>query len=394
MRDARPGKALTDVAPPATTNPSAPSPTVSTRSADAPPARFRLGNRPPLTGIRAFGIWAVLIYHANFHTFPGAWQVLGMFFTLSGFLITAMLMGERQRTGRISLKHFYARRALRLLPPLGLSVALLSAYGLIHRVGNESARLWGDMLSTVFYVQDYRSALGHEPFWGFFAQAWSLSVEEQFYLVWSLLLVFALATRRRRASYAVVLTGIAASFADRTWISLAADPFTHATFARVYYAFDTRADALFLGCLMGLVATDGFLEGWSTRARRSLSVAALASTAVLVWVGLQVPLGSFSMTVWWLTATELLWAVVLLYFVVNPDGIGSRFVGLGVFVWMGDLSYTLYLVHWPIYVAMFPAPHAFALTEVERLALTLGIAIASWYLMEKKLRNLRRGALA
>ncbi|HLN06749.1 MAG TPA: acyltransferase, partial [Acidimicrobiales bacterium] len=123
---------------------------------------------------------SVLVYHSNFSTFPGAWQSLGMFFTLSGFLITAMLLKEGERNERISLKNFYSRRAVRLLPPLVLTSALLVIYCAFHPVARAAERVWGDIAGALFYFADYRSALGHEPFWGYFAQTWSLSVEEQF----------------------------------------------------------------------------------------------------------------------------------------------------------------------------------------------------------------------
>ncbi len=97
----------------------------ATTSSEPSPARprFRLGNRPPLTGFRAFALSTVLVYHSNFHTWPGSWIAIQMFFVLSGFLITAMLAAEGDRNGRVSLRSFYARRAARLLPPLVLTIA-------------------------------------------------------------------------------------------------------------------------------------------------------------------------------------------------------------------------------------------------------------------------------
>ena len=101
-------------------------------------------------------------------------------------------MGEHRRTGRISIRHFYARRALRLLPPLFITVALLGIYAAFVFVPDAGPRIWGDVLAAVFYYADFRSASGHEPFLGSLAQAWSLSIEEQFYVVWSLLLLVAI----------------------------------------------------------------------------------------------------------------------------------------------------------------------------------------------------------
>ena len=150
-------------------------PAGTTTGAGARP-RFRLGNRPPLTGFRAFALSTVLVYHSNFKTWPGAWIAIQMFFVLSGFLITAMLAAEGDRNGRVSLRSFYARRAARLLPPLLLTIGLILVYAEFVHVAEASTRVWGDSFAALFYYADYRQAFGHEPFFGYLAQTWSLSI--------------------------------------------------------------------------------------------------------------------------------------------------------------------------------------------------------------------------
>ena len=358
-------------------------------------ARFRLGNRPPLTGIRAILLVLVLGYHSNFHSFPGAWVALQVFFVLSGFLITAMLALESDRTGRISLRTFYARRAARLLPPLGLTVALIAAYaGLVH-VASAAGRVWGDIAAAVFYYADYREAFGHAAFFGYLAQTWSLSVEEQFYLVWSVLMVVALVAHRRRVAYALGIAGVVASTVTRLWIVLGAPRFDHAVFARVYYAFDTRADALFLGCLLGLAAADGHLEGWGRLARRAAAVAGLLAAASIAWTAFEVPLWTRDLTLWWLPIDSVAALVLIVHFIVNPVGISSRIVGTGLLVYFGNLSYTLYLLHWPVYLAISPSGTHWGYwpTELVRLAVCVAIASASWFGLERPLTRWRRRAL-
>ncbi|MDA8293788.1 MAG: acyltransferase [Actinomycetota bacterium] len=366
-------------------------------SATEGPARpqFHLGNRPPLTGIRAPLLFAVLAYHSNFRSFPGAWSALGVFFVLSGFLITAMLSGEGQRTGKVSLRHFYARRALRLLPPLFLTSAGIAIYAAFVPVADAAQRVWGDILAALFYYADYRQALGHAPFFGFLAQTWSLSVEEQFYVIWSVLMVAAVAVGRRRAAYGVGVLGVVASVADRVYLTLAPAHFTHLAFGRVYYAFDTRADALFLGCLLGLAAADGHLSGWGRSAKRVLGVAALASGALLVWTSLFVPLWTRSLLLFWMPASEVASAVLIVFFVVVPKGIGSRVVGNLLFVYIGNLSYTVYLVHFPVYLAISPGTMHWTYwpTQCLRVAVILAIAVPSWHFIERPLTRWRRRAL-
>ena len=265
---------LADAGPEDGAGSTAPAPSVDGGRDDPDGYRFRLGNRPPLTGVRALALFTVLTYHSNFKTLPGTWVALQVFFVLSGFLITAMLAGEGRRNGRISLGAFYARRGVRLVPPLLLTVALLAVYAHFVHVADAAQRLWGDSFAALFYYADYRQAFGHAPFFGYLAQTWSLSVEEQFYILWSLAMVVAVATNRRRLAYVFVVVGMLASTGDRLYLVYHAPRFDAAVFSRVYYAFDSRADALFLGCLLGLLAADGYLHGWARWARGLLTVAA------------------------------------------------------------------------------------------------------------------------
>ncbi len=366
---------------------------VAAQSSTAPSGgRFRLGNRPPLTGIRGFAIVIVLVFHSNFSTLPGAWATMSVFFVLSGFLITAMLMGDHQRSGRISLRNFYARRAVRLLPSLALTAVLLALYAAVVSVPDAPTRIWGDLSAAAFYVADFRSASGHEPLFGYLSQAWSLSIEEQFYLVWSLLLLVAILTRRRGAAYAVALSGIGISAVYGTSLILAASHFTRALTDEVYYGFGPRADALFVGCLLGLLACDDYFERLGAVARQMLVGLAVVSAALLGWIILAVSFGSRESLLVWLPLSIVLSAVVIVYFVVHPEGAGSQFVGLTPFVLLGNLSYTLYLVHWPIFVAVSPSSThwPFAAVEVVRLAIAATIALTSWYLVEKPLMDWRR----
>jgi peptidoglycan/LPS O-acetylase OafA/YrhL len=363
-----------------------------------PTAPFRLGNRPPLTGFRAFALTTVLVYHSNFRTWPGSWIAIQMFFVLSGFLITAMLAAEGDRNGRISLKGFYSRRAVRLLPPLVLTIALLAIYVSFVHVADASQRLWGDSAAALFYYADYRQAFGHAPFFGYLAQTWSLSVEEQFYIIWSVLIVAAVALHRRKLAYWFAIAGLVLSNVDRLWQAFGATHFNDAVFTRIYYAFDSRSDALFFGCLLGLMATDGFFTQWKRYSRRLLTAAALMSVGFLIWILYNAPLFQERMVVWWIPLTTLASATIIIYFVVCPKGVGSRFVGLGLFVFLGDLTYTLYLVHWPVYLILQPGPHGthwtYWPTEAVRLAVIFAIAIGSWYLIEKPLARWRRRSAA
>jgi peptidoglycan/LPS O-acetylase OafA/YrhL len=354
--------------------------------------QFRLGNRPPLTGIRAPVVLAVLVYHSNFTSLPGAWASVQVFFVLSGFLITSLLAREGSRRGRISLKRFYARRTARLLPPLALTVGLLAIYASFVPVADASQRVWGDSAAALFYYADYRQAFGHAPFFGYLAQTWSLSVEEQFYVAWSVLMVVSVWLRRRGLAYAFALLGLVASTGDRLWVLHSAAHYNGAVFSRAYYAFDTRADALLVGCLLGLLATDGFLDGWGARTKGLLAVAAALSGAFLIWILLYAPLSSENVLIWWLPATSVAFVFILVYLITSPQGWGSKALGIGVLVFIGELSYTLYLVHFPVFLALTPSvTHwSFWPTEVLRLVIVFAISAASWFAIERPLMRWRR----
>jgi peptidoglycan/LPS O-acetylase OafA/YrhL len=335
----------------------------------------------------------VLVYHADFGAMTGAWAALQIFFVLSGFLITYMLATEAQRNGRISLSGFYGRRAVRLLPPLFLAVAMVAIYASLVHVPDASQRVWGDSLAALFYYADYRLATGHGPFLGFFAQTWSLSVEEQFYIIWSILLVVVVSRGRRDLAYWLAGAGVILSAADRTWTVLSVPHFTEVVAFRAYYAFDTRADALFFGCILGLLAADGYLHRWPSWAYRALTVAAAAAAVFFIWVLFTVPVFGVATMVWWQPASTIASAILIIYFVLCPRSLGSRFVGLGLFVFLGELSYTIYVVHFGVYLALEPGPHgthwSFWPTELLRLAIILAIAAGSWFVIERPLARWR-----
>jgi peptidoglycan/LPS O-acetylase OafA/YrhL len=279
-----------------------------------------------------------------------------------------------------------------------LTIAGIIIYASFVHVADASARVYGDSAAAMFYYADYRQAFGHAPFFGYLAQTWSLSVEEQFYVIWSVLMVTAVSLRRRGLAYGFAAGGLALSIGDRLWQAYSAPHFDDAVFTRIYYAFDTRADALFLGCLLGLLATDGFLSSWKRWSARTLSVAAVASVAFMIWILFNSPLFQERMVVWWIPLTTIASAVIIVYFVICPKGLGSRFVGLGVFVFLGDLTYTLYLVHFPVYLALQPGADgthwSYWPTEVVRLAIIFAIAIGSWFLIEKPLLRWRQRSAA
>jgi peptidoglycan/LPS O-acetylase OafA/YrhL len=355
---------------------------------------FSLGKRPPLTGIRALALIPVVVYHSNYSWFPGSWISLQVFFVLSGFLITSLLAAEARRHDRISLKRFYSRRIVRLYPPMLLTVILLAVYSSFVHVTNASSRLWGDALAALFYYYNWREAFGHGAFLGYFGVCWSLAIEEQFYIIWAVLMVVAVAVHHRRLAYSIAVFGVIYGVIARM-LFVESSTFGPTVYERIYNGFDTRADALFLGCLLGLLANDGWLSNWAPWARRTLSVAGTFGFLCLAWATTQ----SFSL---FATATYVYFlataasVALIAHFVVSPASWLSRFAGLKPIVFVGNISYTIYLIHLPVYFAIMkygPKVHIGSFHWVLRWILCLiligTIATLSWFTIEKPLQRWR-----
>ncbi|MDP9406759.1 MAG: acyltransferase, partial [Actinomycetota bacterium] len=201
--------------------------TGQTASPDAPAAdasEDRLPQRPGLDGVRGLAVTAVLLFHGGVPWAAAGWLGVDAFLVLSGFLITTLLLGEHARTGRVALGAFWARRARRLLPALLVVTAAVVGQAALTSDDGVDAALRDDALATLAYVENRRLLLADDG--GYFAaggppsplrHAWSLSVEEQFYVVWPLLLLAVLATRWGRRHLPAVCAAGAACSALAAW---------------------------------------------------------------------------------------------------------------------------------------------------------------------------------
>jgi peptidoglycan/LPS O-acetylase OafA/YrhL len=322
---------------------------------------------PALDGIRAFAIIGVLGRHYEFRGGP-IWEAgnlgVDVFFVLSGFLITTLLLRERHGTGRISLRNFYARRALRLLPLL--AVVLLVSLG-IYFFTSESTLgrpTPSGILATAFYYANWFLVWGREGL-GVLSPAWSLSVEEQFYLVWPIVVVGLLALGAKRGVLlGVALGGAAASAAWRVHsISVAPPDFVGLylvltnrrvfasggapaeRFERSYFGSDTHADVILVGCAAAIVLV--WIAPLLTPAlRRAIGYAGIVAAGFIAIVMFdQLTFGQ----VWWFTygvvLLECCVAVLIAAVVLNARSLLSRFLALAPLVWIGRRSYGIYLIH-------------------------------------------------
>ena len=358
-----------------------------------PPGYFRYA--PGLDGVRALAVLAVVSYHLGTTGGPGALRggFLGVdvFFVLSGYLITSLLIVEARRTGRISVRQFYLRRAKRLLPALYAMLLTVGAIGAVW-LPQQAAKLRGDLVSAIAYVTNWWLVADSGSYFGtgdrprLLTHLWSLAVEEQYYLVWPLVLIVFFRLRARRSAMLTVLAfGIASS-------ALAAavlyDPFVDPS--RVYYGTDTRALAPLIGA-----ATAIAVRPWrhtrtvGTPKRISFDTLGLAALA-----GLAVTATLLHDTDPLLYRAGFLGIALLAAPLVAVAGHPASTVGRALATqplgWLGERSYAVYLWHWPVCALTRPGVDV-PLTGWANSALRVGVALAlaelSYRLVERPLRG-------
>ena len=347
-----------------------------------------------------------MLYHFAPSVAPGGFLGVDLFFVLSGFLITSLLVNEWDGAGRISLRRFWGRRARRLLPALFLLLVVVGVYNLVVTNQVDAHRFATDGLAALCYVANWHFITsGQSYIQQFVHQAasplrhtWSLAIEEQFYLVWPIvvLLLGRLATRstrparnrrrfRRLLVAACVLLGVASFLRMITLYVPGSDP------TRVYEGTDTRAFVILIGAALGALSA-----GAPTVVRRARGtlimigcVAAAAILAAMAWI---------TATSSWLFGGGYGLVVVLMVVVLaaaaqpDPNPL-ARLLQLRPLVGLGLISYGVYLWHWPVFLWVTGANLGFggAGLFVARCAITLGASLASYYLVEQPIR---RGGLA
>jgi peptidoglycan/LPS O-acetylase OafA/YrhL len=316
----------------------------------APPSDGAPGltRRPGLDGLRALAVVAVIVFHLNPSWLPGGFFGVDVFFVVSGYLITSLLVREFLRDDTIDLRRFWARRARRLLPSVVvlLAVVVLAATA-FARDALPALRL--DVAFSLLYVLNwwliahkvsYLAAIGRPPL---LLHLWSLAIEEQFYLLWPPVLLFLLRRFRVRVVLGLTLVGAAAS---SVWMGVMFHPGVDPS--RSYFGTDTHAQGLLIGCALAIV-----VPPWAPRlgitgpARRLLGGAGTAAAAGLLVLLVTLRQSSPFAYPTGFVLVDLCTAV-LIVLVVHPSLAVGPALGHPVVRWIGTRSYALYLWHWPI----------------------------------------------
>lgn len=335
----------------------------------------RLGYVPQLDGLRAIAILLVVIVHIANQRFLGGWLGVELFFVLSGFLITSLLTQEHDRAKSIAVGNFYMRRVLRLTPAFWVFLVVAVTWEVTHP-GATSA-----YLNYIFYALTFRANLyPHLPPAGV-GQLWTLSLEDQFYFVWPMILLISLRRGGRESAMKVAVTGIVLSIACGIGLVIG-----HAWIYTIYHCTEVNIQALFIGCVCGLMFTGGQLDRFATS--KVLRVATLVGTAILL---LSIVLPSWQTNPWFFTGPVALYclmcAVVIAGIVLQPTELAARWLSKPLMVWVGKLSYSIYL--WHLWVFQVLVNHTAAIGAPEEILITLALAIGSYYLIEQPFDRLK-----
>jgi peptidoglycan/LPS O-acetylase OafA/YrhL len=353
---------------------------------------------PGLDGLRAIAVLSVIAFHLGFGWAPGGLLGVGIFFTLSGYLITDILLSQLSARGRIKLGAFWLGRARRLLPALFVMLAIVIAWVTVFGPAQPD-QFRKAVASAVFYVNNWEQIFANVSYFARFApegplnHLWSLSVEEQFYILWPFLLLLGVKLVHERPLPSGVrprLALVAVVFAVISSIEMAV--LYHPTLdpSRIYYGTDTRAGGLLFGAALAMVWPSRRLSHRITPGARNtldaLGALGLLIIAIMIW-----QVGEFDSFLYQGGFVVLSLATVLvLMALAHPACRLGRWVGVRPLRWVGVRSYGIYLWQTPIIVLTLSAKTAQSespLTKALQFAAVLAVAALSWKFIEEPIRH-------
>ena len=362
------------------------------------PEPVRAGQRymPGLDGLRALAVLAVIAYHEQLGWAPGGLLGVGVFFTLSGYLITDLLLGQWVRSGGLNLGDFWLRRARRLLPALFVMLAAVTAWVTVMSPAR-LASLRGAVAGAATYSSNWYYIYTHNSYFARFAppgpfdHLWSLAVEEQFYLVWPwvlLLGVYFLRGRKPGAVRWLALPTLALAAASAVAMLMLYHPGYDPT--RIYEGSDTRACGLLVGAALAMVwpsRRTARTALWTRVALDGAGFAGLAVIGVMIWRVGQYSAFTYQGGLVLLSVATAGTVAAVAY----PGSLVGVMLGWKPLRWIGVRSYGIYLWHYPVIILTSPANSAEDLPRAAlQVAASIGLAALSWHFVEEPIR---RGAL-
>ena len=333
-----------------------------------------MGYEPSLDGIRAFSVIAVMLYHANIAWLPGGFLGVEVFFVVSGFLITSLLIKERESTQHIDLKQFWIRRARRLLPAFFVMVCA-TAVCVAFYATDSAPDFRRDVLPSLGYFSNWWQIFAVDT--PYFAASslpvlrhlWSLAVEEQWYLVWPLLFTFIFGAKWMRPKISgALLVACSGAVMVATALRFVQDDETRTNF--LYLSTLTRSSGLLLGAAVAVLwrpwRKTSPSSWWRSSVAEALAVTSIAVIGVLMAT---VHVADARLYQGGLAITTIASAVIIAV-VMRPNGLFvKKFFSQELFVEIGRRSYGLYLWHWPIFVVTH------ARDSGNRLAVALALTV-------------------
>jgi len=352
---------------------------------------------PGLDGLRAIAVLAVIVFHLGFHWAPGGLLGVGIFFTLSGYLITDILLSQLARRGRINLPRFWLARARRLLPALFVMLAIVTAWVTIFGPA-QPMQFREAVASSVFYVNNWEQIFANVSYFARFApegplnHLWSLSVEEQFYIFWPFLLLLGVKLVHERPLPSGVrprLAILAIVFALISSIEMAILYHPSLDPSRIYYGTDTRAGGLLFGAALAMVWPSRRLSRRITPQARNtldgLGVLGLLIIAVMIW-----QVGEFDRFLYQGGFIVLSLATVMVLMpLAHPACRLGNALGVLPLRWVGVRSYGIYLWQTPVIVLTGPGskPPEGLLGKGLQVVAIFAIAGLSWHFIEEPIRH-------
>jgi peptidoglycan/LPS O-acetylase OafA/YrhL len=383
------------------------------------PPRVELPHWRGLDGLRGLAVLAVVLYHAGVPWAAGGFIGVELFFVLSGFLITSLLLAEWRAKTTIALGAFWGRRARRLLPALLAVIVVVGVYYAIAGPDHAIPGLKNDGIATLLYFGNWHQIAANSSYFAAtgpvspLQHTWSLAIEEQFYLVWPLLLLGILGlagwrarTERQRLASLRILLLLSVLGALLSALDMALLYHGSASIDRIYYGTDTRAFSLLIGASLAIWRA---LRSWlptatsaarsalgpppllSARRRRALDA---AGVCVLCLLGVLAVVASGQqgwMYPWGLLAVDGAAVVLIITAVTRPWAPAGRLLRTTALVRLGTISYGLYLWHFPLFQWLDESSTGLAGTPllIVRLLVALGVSVASYAVIERPIRRRR-----